>query len=78
MISRVRLSRARARLVEADVPGAADAQELDVDAARLRDLLFVPAAVVVDLLDRQRAVGHVHVAGGMSTWSNKCSRMNRT
>ena len=63
VISRVRLSLAGAGLVEADVPGAADAQELNVDAARLGDLLFVPAAVVVHLLDRQRAIGHVPVAG---------------
>ena len=62
VISRVRLSLAGARLVEADVARAADAQDLHVDAARLGDLLLVPAAVVVHLLDRQRAVGHVPVA----------------
>ena len=52
---------ARARLVEADMPRAADAQELNVDSARLGDFLLVPAAIVGNLLDRDRAVRHMPI-----------------
>ena len=40
----------RARLVEADVPGAADAEELQVDAAGPADLLLVAGTVILDLV----------------------------
>ena len=51
----------RARLVEADVPGAADAEDLQVDAARPANLLLVAGAVVLGLVGRDRAVGNVDV-----------------
>ena len=50
-----------AGLVEPDVSRAADAQELDVDAAGLLDGPLVPLAVGGDLLGGERAVGDVHV-----------------
>ena len=53
---------AGARLVEADVARAADAQELNIDPAGRRDLLFVPLAEVVALARRgNRAVRNVNV-----------------
>ena len=69
--SRVRLLRRLKRLVEADVPVAADAQQLHVDAAGPLDRGFVAAAMVVDLVGRHRAVGNVDVLGGMFTCSKK-------
>ncbi len=49
------------RLVEADVPVAADAQELKIDAAGPLDGAFVLAAISVDLVGRHDAVGNVDV-----------------
>ena len=44
---------AGARLVEADVAGAADAEELNIDPAGLRDLLFVLLAEIVHFSTRE-------------------------
>ena len=44
----------RARLVEADVAGAADAQHLQVDAAGPADLLLVAQAIILDVLRLDR------------------------
>ena len=52
-----------ARLVEADVPRAADAQNLQVDAAGLFDGLLVGVAERVDVAERNRPVGNVDVFG---------------
>ena len=58
-------SRARevvgAGLVEPDVPGAPDAEQLQVDAARLGDHLLVAPTGLRDLLRRDRAIGDVDV-----------------
>ena len=51
----------RAGLVEADVAGAADAQDLQVDAARPADHLLVAGAVFLDILAGDGAVGNVDV-----------------
>ena len=53
----------RPGLVEADVPGATDAQQLQVQSARIADLLLVGAAVGVHVLDRNGAVGNVGIFG---------------
>ena len=58
---RVRLCRVRAGLVEADVAVAADAQDLQIDAAGPADRLFVAQAVVLDFRERHGAVGNVDV-----------------
>ena len=52
------------RLVEADVAGAADAEDLHVDAAGLLDEQLVPRAVVLGLLRRRGAGGDVDVLVG--------------
>ena len=65
-----------ARLVEADVPGAADAQDLEIEAAGLADQLLVAGAAGVDLRLRRRVPsGTCAWSGGRSTWSNRCVRM---
>ena len=51
-------------LVEPDVAGAPDAQELDADAAHRADPVLVPGAVVLDLLRRQVAQGDMDLAVG--------------
>ena len=51
----------RSRLIEADVPRAADPEKLQIEPARFLDLLLVCAAVFNDLFDRDRAVGHVRI-----------------
>ena len=58
--SRAALAR-RARLVEADVAGAAHAQDLDVDPAQVADLALVFLAEGRDLLASDGAAGHVGV-----------------
>ncbi len=68
---------AGAGFVEADVPGASDAEDLQVDAACVGDRLLVGGARGGDLRLREDAVGDVHVLGTMSTWSNRCSCMKR-
>ena len=66
-----------ARLVEPDVAGPADAEDLEVDAAGLPDASSYavqdgrPAALGTD------PSGSVDLAGGMSMWSNRCSCMKR-
>ena len=55
---------ARAGLVEADVPGAADAEELEVDPAGRADRLLVAAALGLDLVARDVAARDVDVARG--------------
>src|SRR5207248_2779934 len=52
-----------ARLVEADVTGAADAEDLKVDPSGVADGALIRLAVLGDLFDRKRAVGEVNVAG---------------
>ena len=52
---------AGAGLVEADVPGLSDPQDLEVDAARVLDGMLVVAAVRLDLVPRQVAARDVHV-----------------
>ena len=49
------------RFVEADVPVAADAQQLNVDAAGLANLLLVPAAMLLQLVRRSQPVGNENV-----------------
>jgi hypothetical protein len=44
--------------------GASDAEQLQIDAARLGNLLFVLLTVGMDLIDRQRSVGNVNVPAG--------------
>ena len=51
----------RTRLVEAHVPGPADAQDLQVQSAGGRDGLLVAVAEIVHVLHRHRAVGDVDV-----------------
>src|SRR5262249_45830339 len=51
----------RAGFVEADVPGAANAEDLQVDAAGPANALFVAGAIILDLLGPQGAVGHMNV-----------------
>src|SRR4051812_31511732 len=51
----------RAGLVEADVPGAADAEDLQVEAARFGNLLFVALAERSDGIGGNGAVGDVDV-----------------
>ena len=51
----------RAGLVEPDVPTAPDAQDLEIDAAGLRDRPLVGGAVLGNLLARHGAVGDVDV-----------------
>lgn len=53
-----------AGFVESDMPRAADAQELNIDAAYLLDFVFVPFAVISHLFDRQSAVGYIGLLGG--------------
>ena len=60
---RVRLSSAGARLVEADVAGAADSQDLEIDAAGRADRLLVAPALVLDPVSRSVARRDVHVGG---------------
>ena len=60
-MSRVRLSSPGAGLVEADVPGAADAEQLEVDAPGLADGRFVPGALLVHPIARNVASGDVDV-----------------
>ena len=52
---------ARAGLVEADVPGPADAEQLEVDAAGGADRLFVAAHLGLHVVARDVAAGDVHV-----------------
>ena len=67
------------RLVETDVSGATDAQQLDVDATRRWDCLLVSPAVVVDLGFRRSCRRECECwPGQCRRWSNRCSRMNRT
>ena len=68
---------AGAGLVEADVAGATDAQDLEVDPAGGRDGLLVASQNSGTSLGGDRAVGDVDVLGGMSTWSKRYSCMNR-
>jgi hypothetical protein len=75
--ARERVRRA-ARLVEADVAGAADAEDLEVDAAGGRDL--VPRRrhqCASTSAFGARCPREVDAAGGMSRWSKSCSCMNR-
>ena len=51
----------RPGLVEADVAGAADAQNLQVDAAAAADLLFVAQAILFGFLDGDRSIGNVDI-----------------
>src|SRR5262249_27413115 len=51
----------RAWFVEADVPGSADAQDLQVDASRASDLLFVLSAEFIRLIGAETAVRNVNV-----------------
>src|SRR5205823_9611176 len=51
----------RAGLVEPDVPGPADAEDLQVEAPGPADLQLVGGAVVLDLIGRDGAVGDVDV-----------------
>src|SRR6202035_5811965 len=51
----------RPRFVEADVPRAADSEELQIESARFLDLALIRAAVGNDLFDYDRAIEHVHV-----------------
>lgn len=51
----------RARFVEADVPGAADAEELHVDTAGLLDRPLVALAPLAHRFGFDRPVGNVHV-----------------
>src|SRR5690242_19615694 len=53
--------RAGSRLVEANVPRLPDAENLEVDAARARDGVLVPATFVIDVLARDIATRDVHV-----------------
>ncbi len=53
----------RTGLVEADVARAADAENLEVEAATGLDLVFVGLAVGRNLLGGERAAGEVHVLG---------------
>jgi len=52
-----------AGFVETDVPGAADAEDLQVNAARLSDCPLVALAPAKDLRALHRAIGDVHVSG---------------
>ena len=79
VIRRVRLSRRGAGLVEADVAGAADAQDLHVDAAGVvRSPVRTPRSRPATSSLGERAVGDVDVVGRMSMWSKRCSCMKRT
>jgi hypothetical protein len=67
----------RARLVEADVPGLADAQQLEVDAAR-RAIAASYARFASSTASRgSDPSGRCTFAGSMSTCENRFSHMNR-
>ncbi len=51
----------RAGFVEADVSGATDAENLQVDAARPSNLLFVADAIVLGVFGVDGAIGHIDV-----------------
>ena len=68
----------RKRLVEADVPVAADAQQLDVDAAGLRDRLLRTAGNGRSPGRPARVPSGMWMfSRGMLTWSKKCSNIQR-
>ena len=69
--------RARARLVEADVPRLADAEDLKVDAAGLGDVMLVSLALRFQRLARNVAARDVDVLRRMSTCEKRFSHMNR-
>ena len=69
VIRRVRLVARRARLVEADVAGPADAEDLQVDAARLRDRLLVGAGSA-----RRTSVGVHGAVGDVDVLRRRCRR----
>ena len=71
--ARARVER-RARLVEADVAVAAEAEEGEVESAGGGDLAFVARAFGVEI--GAVPFGMCAFAGSMSTWSKRCCFMN--
>ena len=68
----------RARLVEPDVPGRADAEELEVDAAGGADRLLVAPALAPRPRSRGTSPsGMWTFSAGMSSWEKRFSHMNR-
>jgi hypothetical protein len=65
------------RLVEANVSGLTNAEELQIDAAGPADRVLVGLAVGGDLGCRQIAPRDVPFCRSMSMWANRFSHMNR-
>ncbi len=66
---------AGSRLVEADVPGLADAENLKIDSASVSDRGLVRVALVVDVVARNVAARNVDVPARTLMWLNRFSRM---
>jgi len=67
----------RPGLVEPDMAGATDPQNLEIDAPNGADRLLVSAALLLDALTGNVARRMCTLAGGMSRWEKRFSHMNR-